>query len=130
VDLAPAGLVFDPKATLGLPFRVGAFSVISKTDFVGVVSRAPRTVLTLKLKNLRFGPGATIEFGIDRDLAAVKGGGNSADLLEGATVTVTTDDNGVVTQNSAPFQNQLGKGFSPIDGFGLIEAQAALSLLP
>ena len=130
IDLAPAGLVFDPSAKLGLPFRVGAFSGISKRDFAALVSRSPRTTLTVKLKNMSFGPGATLEFGIDRDVAATKNQGNSADLLAGVTVTVTTVDNGVTTQNTGTFQNQLGKGFSPIDGFGLIDAQAALSLLP
>ena len=130
IDLAPTGLVFDPSAKLGLPFRVGAFSGVSKRDFAGLVSRAPRTTLTVKLKNMSFGPGATLEFGIDRDVAATKNQGNSADLLAGATVTVTTVDNAVTAQNTGLFKTNSEKAHLRSMASGDHDAQAALSLLP
>jgi len=144
INLAPIPLVFDPSTSLGLPFRVGAFSGIRKTDFAGTVGTILvaktrlRKTLTVKLKNNSFAPGATLEFGIDRDSPlpplpngkVFYAGGNSADLLEGATVTVTTLDNNVSTQTTGTFTNSKGKGYAPTDGFGLIDAQAALNLLP
>ncbi len=137
IDLTPTQLIFDPSSRLGLPFRVGAFTGIGKKDFAGVVGTVTvagkklRKTLTVKLKNESFAPGATLEFGVDRDLAEIRGAGNSADLLEGAIVKVTTlDPNGVVAESSGTFTNTKGKGYSPLDGFGLIDAQAALNLLP
>jgi hypothetical protein len=127
INLATTGLFFDPRATLGLPFRVGAFTGIKKTNVVGVLSGTPKkTILTLKFAKGTFAPGATVDFGIDRDLIALGGGGNSADFLQGATVTIQTLDNNVLAEGSGTFTNQIGKGYSPVDGFGLINAKAAL----
>src|SRR5205085_11013742 len=56
------------------------------------------------------------------DLAGINAGGNSADLLGGASV--------IATINGQPFYgalgNQLGRGFIATDGNGLIDARAAV----
>lgn len=73
-------------------------------------------------------PGGVISFGIDRDIARTGGGGNSADLLARAKITAQILPPLAakpVTVKGA-FTNNIGTGWSPADGFGLINADAAL----
>jgi hypothetical protein len=84
--------------------------------------------------------GQGLQFGVDRDLAISGFGGsnegNGADELGGATflpsglavpagmkfVAERTDG----TKISGAMSNRLGYGFSPIDGYGLVNAEQAV----
>ncbi|MFL6521447.1 MAG: S8 family serine peptidase [Chthoniobacterales bacterium] len=119
IDLSHTALVFDPRSDLGFPFTVG-----QNSGGVSVTSNlsADMRVLTLNFGNT-FTPGKTIAFGIDRDLAGINASGNSADNLGGASVAAVVDPNAPLF---TAFNNQLGHGFSPADGQGLIDAKAAV----
>ncbi len=121
IDLSGAGLVFDPSTTTGLPFTVG-----SSEGNVGVTSQLIGTN-KLKLSFTSFGVGDSISFGIDRDLAATNSGGNGADLVGGATVSAKTVSAGTIT---GTFANVIRLGYSQLDGYGLLDASAAVKLLP
>jgi subtilase family protein len=122
IDLSHTALVFDPRSDLGFPFTVG-----QNSGGVSVTSNlsADMRVLTLNFGNT-FTPGKTIAFGIDRDLAGINAGGNSADNLGGASVTAVADPNAPLF---TAFNNQLGHGFSPVDGQGLIDAKLAVETI-
>jgi hypothetical protein len=100
-----------------------------------------------KQLDLTFAPGSfrsgdLLSFGVDRDEADGAGpvtgaaGGNSADLLGGgilipsgqfvdggATFFGTFEGGGTF---KGEFQNLIGKGYSPLDGFGFVNAEAAV----
>jgi len=116
IDVTPTGLEFDPNAEGGFPLTVG-----SSTGPV-ITSPLPTEktqVLTLTFSG--FTSGNTLTFGIDRDVAAIAGYGNSADLLGGALVTGTV--NGL--EGTLTMGNKFGTGFVDDDGYGLIDAKAA-----
>ena len=79
------------------------------------------------MRPARSSPGATLAFGIDRDLTALNAGGNSADLLTGATLKAQMLRAGAKTKATGAFVNQTGTGYSPVTGYGLIDAAAALA---
>ncbi len=119
IDLTNTSLVFDSNATNGFPFTVGnnpGNIVVSSS-----VS-ADQRVLTLSFGG-NFTPGQSISFGIDRDLAGISAGGNSADFLAGASVVATTNTGQTLY---GAFANILGSGFSPSEGYGLIDAESAV----
>ncbi len=129
IDLGPSGLKFDPSADLGFPFTVGKGHGIG-AGIVANFSGADDTVLAVKFPQGALKPGVTIEFGVDRDDATANSGGNSADLLAGATLKIKTKDaSGAVSKGTGTFVNSRGNGYSPVDGFGLIDAEAALTQL-
>jgi hypothetical protein len=66
---------------------------------------------------------SSVSFGIDRDFFG-DGGGNSADLLEGAKVSAITTQETL----SGVFVNIYGSGFSLADG--LIDAVKAANAVP
>jgi hypothetical protein len=119
IDLSTTPLVFDQSADLGFPFTVGQNS--------GGVSISPSFSADLRVLTLNFGdsftPGQTISFGVDRDLAAINAGGNSADLLAGADIAAVVDAGQMLY---GAFGNQLGKSFVATDGYGLVDAKAAV----
>ena len=69
-----------------------------------------------------------MKFGIDRDIASVRRAGNTGDLLARGVVTAAVLPTGAVkpVNQRAAFVNQMGSGFSPADGFGFIDGNAAL----
>lgn len=126
IDLGPSGLKFDPSPDLGFPFAVGKGHGIG-AGIVAGFSGPGETVLGVKFPAGGLKPGVTIEFGVDRDDATAESGGNSADLLAGATLKIKVRDaNGVMSKGVGPFVNSRGNGYSPVDGFGLIDGRAAL----
>lgn len=119
IDLTNTALVFDQRTDLGFPFTIGQNNGgVSVTPTLSADNR----VLTLTFGNT-FTPGKTISFGIDRDLAAITAGGNSADLLAGADMTAIVDSGQTLY---GAFANALGNGFAPTDGYGLADARAAV----
>lgn len=122
IDLTNTSLVFDPKADLGFPFTVGQNA--GNVSVSSALSPDLRT-LTLSFEN-SFAPGNSISFGVDRDLIGIHAGGNSADLLGGAAITATTASGQTLY---GAFVNQLGSAFSPTEGYGLIDAKAAVEAI-
>jgi hypothetical protein len=122
VDLSNTSIIFDPRADLGFPFTVGQND--GSVSITSSLSPDSRT-LTLTFGDT-FTSGKAISFGLDRDLAAINAGGNSADLLGGVSIAATI--------NSGPMLygalgNQLGDGFIPTDGHGLIDAKIAVEAI-
>lgn len=143
------GLVFDPNEGQGFPFTLGNVNGVPRsavtTQFTDPV---PSTIgptqyrrLTLSITAGAMTNGDVLKFGVDRDeadafrpLGAV--GGNSADLF-GAEVLLPQ---GTIAQGGATFSiklsdgsalqgvylNNIGEGYSPLDGFGFVNAQAAV----
>ncbi|NAZ87611.1 S8 family serine peptidase, partial [Kineococcus indalonis] len=148
------GVVFDPRPHVpdrrtgsyrgaGAPFAVGATSGGLDADDVTASFSAPAGTagqhrhLTLTFAR-GLGAGQGVRFGVDRDLAVSGSGGseegNGADELGGAVLlprglplpqglaftAVRADGSrlaGVVT-------NRLGRGFTPVDGYGVLDAEA------
>jgi len=126
INLAPAGLVFDRPSTA--PYiTFGNLVGLSATDVTVKPLSDPSPTLTLVIKSGAFTSNDVLSFGIDRDVAATNSGGNSADLLAGATVTLTLSSSQVIT---IPFSNNFGTGYSLLDGFGLIDGVKAVDALP
>jgi hypothetical protein len=144
------GLVFDERPDLGLPFAIGDTVGLDPSDVTNTFTQPaipPGVAGQWKQLNLRFrtgtfGNGDLVTFGVDRDEADAIGpagavDGNSADLLGGAVMLPS----GVIRSSGArffgsyedgtPFEgnfmNLIGKGYSPLDGYGFIDAEAAVN---
>ena len=80
-----------------------------------------------------FPTGGTLAFGIDRDDASLKppSGGNDADLLAGAAVKIKFSVGRRHPGQGRPARSptKTGTGYSPDVGYGLINAEAALTQL-
>jgi len=149
----PGGIVFDergaPLPAPGQPFVVGRTEGLTPLDVLGTFSLpadAPGLAgqwkqLDLKFLPGKFGSGDLLSFGVDRDETDVVGpggaaGGNSADLLGGGVLIPS----GKLVQGGAsffgkfdgnrPFRgeffNLVGHGYSQVDGYGFINAEAAV----
>ena len=138
-------------ALLGQPFVIGDRTVgLDAADITAAFSipaDPPAVAGQWKQLDLAFAPGSfrsgdRLAFGVDRDEQDQAGtlngaaGGNSADLL-GPTVRIPegTIASGAAEffgtfQGGAPFQgrffNLIGKGYSQLDGFGFVNAEAAV----
>ncbi|MGB0370179.1 MAG: S8 family peptidase [Opitutales bacterium] len=127
IDLAGTGLIFDTAGFGSTPFTLGQLSGITASDISATVVDGG-TTLSIALAPGTFTPGDRLNFVIDRDLAGL-GGGNAADLLDGATVTFSFD--GFLFQATATFENIIGTGWGAVDGMGIIDpVNAALSVAP
>lgn len=150
-----AGIVFDPRPTslgepgdwgdAGFPFTVGATSGGLRADRVSAsYSRSAgdgqfrRMTLSFDAGGMR--GGQSLAFGIDRDLAVSEtftaDAGNSADELGGAIdlpsgarlrdglvfEAVRVDGRRI----TGVMRNELGDEFTALDGFGLVDAEAAV----
>ena len=149
----PKGIVFDertaPLPAPGQPFVVGRTSGITPLDVTASFSKPadppglPGQWKQLDLKFLpgTFGNGDLLSFGVDRDETDVTGpggaaGGNSADLLGGGVLIPS----GKLVPGGASFFgkfesgwpfygeffNLIGHGYSQLDGYGFINAEAAV----
>jgi hypothetical protein len=149
----PGGIVFDERTTPlpapGQPFVVGQTVGLTPLDATGTFSLpADPPGLAGQWKQLdisflpgTFGSGDLLSFGVDRDATDVAGpngaaGGNSADLLGGGVLIPS----GKLVPGGARFFGQfqggfpfsgeffnlLGSGYSQLDGYGFINAEAAV----
>jgi len=145
--------VFDERSTPlpapGQPFIVGQSEGLTAADVTGTFSLpadAPGLAGQWKQLDLLFAPGSfasgdLLHFGVDRDEADVAGpggaaGGNSADLLGGGILIPS----GKYVPGGASyfgkfeggnpfrgeFYNLIGNGYSQLDGYGFINAEAAV----
>ena len=148
------GIVFDPRqggATVppretGFPFAVGGTSGGLSAASVSAAFSRPGGGWPGQFRRMhvRFrdglARGQAVRFGVDRDLAVSGIGGsnegNGADEIGGATFfpsgvavrsgmrfTATRADGATFT---GVVRNRLGRGFSPVSGYGLIDAQRAV----
>jgi hypothetical protein len=151
----PEGIVFDERTTPppppGQPFVIGSNTVgLDPADITASFSiPADPPALPGQWKQLdlafaggSFRSGDRLAFGMDRDEADQAGpvngaaGGNSADLLgDGVLIPEGTIELGGARffgtfQGGMPFQgrffNLIGKGYSQLDGFGFVNAEAAV----
>lgn len=146
----PKGLVFDERPGTGQAFIIGQSVGLRPNEVKNVFTlpAAPPGVagqwqqLDLRFRPGSFGRGDLLGFGVDRDEADATGpngavGGNSADLLGGGVLL----PQGTLTGGGASFfgsfeggsafsgrfWNLIGKGYSQVDGYGFINAQAAVN---
>ena len=142
------GVVFDTRAVSGQDFVLGRSLVppAAISAAFGVPASPPAVVgqfneLTVSIAGGALDNGKYFRFGVDRDEADAFGpsgaaGGNVADLL-GASVRIpegtiapggatfdATLGNGAVLRGT--FANQLGRGYSVQDGYGFVNAEAAV----
>ena len=149
----PGGIVFDergaPLPAPGQPFVVGRTDGLTPLDVLATFSLpadAPGLAgqwkqLDLKFQPGTFGSGDLLSFGVDRDETDVAGpggaaGGNSADLLGGGVLIPSgklvpggASFFGKFDGNRAfkgEFFNLVGRGYSQLDGYGFINAEAAV----
>ena len=140
-----------PRRTVGFPFTVGDTSGGLKSSTVSASYAQPygtgqyRQLTVTFSKGLK--KGQTLKFGIDRDLAvsfsgSTPGGpslvneGNGADELGGGVLLPSgeKDKSGLTftvvrtsgKRTSGELRNKLGSGFSPVDGYGLVDAEEAV----
>ena len=145
----PRGIVFDQREDLGVPFVVGKAVGLDPSDVSAIYLQPadPPGVagqwkqLRLKFLAGTFGNGDLVSFATDRDEADAFGpagavGGASADLLGGGVVLPTGEvrttgarifgayEDGTLFQGQ--FENLIGNGYSVLDGYGFINAEAAV----
>ena len=150
----PKGIVFDERTTPapppGQPFVVGRTVGLSAADITAAFSLPadpPGLPGQWKQLDLAFAPGSfrggdLLSWGMDRDEADGAGpvtgaaGGNSADLL-GDGVLIPSGDLALGGASffgsfsggrefQGRFFNLIGKGYSQLDGFGFVNAEAAV----
>jgi hypothetical protein len=119
IDLGPVGLFFNINRVSG--FRFTTSTIPAGTQVTSTITGARSTVLTLNFTGMQ--PGM-VQFGVGRAELATRTGGVSADLLAGATVTATLANPAATLTGT--FVNKTGTGYTPVDGFGLIDAVKAL----
>jgi hypothetical protein len=150
----PNGIVFDERATPlpapGQPFVVGRTIGLTPADVTGTFSMPadpPAVAGQWKQLNLSFSAGSfrsgdLLSFGVDRDEADAAGpvagaaGGNSADLLGGGILIPSGQfvpggasffgryEGG--SPFTGEFSNLIGRGYSQLDGYGFVNAEAAV----
>jgi hypothetical protein len=149
----PGGIVFDERAAPlpapGQPFVLGTLEALTALDVTGTFSLPadpPGLAGQWKQLDIAFAPGSftsgdLLHFGVDRDEADVAGpggaaGGNSADLLGGGVLIPSgkwvpggasyfgTFEGG--NSFKGEFYNLIGCGYSQLDGYGFINAEAAV----
>jgi hypothetical protein len=150
---SPGGIVFDERAAPppppGQPFVVGRTEGLTALDVTATFSLPadpPGVAGQWKQLNLSFLPGTfgsgdLLSFGVDRDQTDVAGpggaaGGNSADLLGGGVLIPSGRlvPGGAsffgTFEGASPFRgeffNIIGRGYSQLDGYGFINAEAAV----
>jgi hypothetical protein len=150
---SPGGIVFDersaPLPAPGQPFVVGRTEGLTPLDVQASFSLPadpPGLPGQWKQLDLAFLPGSfasgdLLSFGVDRDETDVAGpggaaGGNSADLLGGGVLIPSgtfvpggARFFGKFEGNhsfSGEFFNLIGRGYSQLDGYGFINAEAAV----
>jgi hypothetical protein len=127
------GIQLDPRVGPGLPVTLGSLKDIAATDvsFSALSDVAPFSkTLTVNFAPGSFGRKSVVHFGVDRDEVATGGGGNSADLLVGGTISGVVAGPGGDIPFTGTFTQALRKGYSPAEGLGLIDALSAVQALP
>ena len=120
IDLGSTGIFFNTNNRTGFAFK--AAQMPDGVQVTSVVTGTTSTILTLTFTGLQ--PGGVVQFGIGRAQRSTRSDGLSADLLGGATVTATLA--GPAATLNGTITNEMGTGFRPLDGWGLIDAMKAV----
>jgi hypothetical protein len=144
----PRGLVFDEREDAGFPFVIGTAKGVNPDRVRAELQQPadpPAVAGQWKQLRLRFldglGRNDLVAFGIDRDEADAIGpagavAGGAADLLGGGVLLPS----GEILPDGARFfgafedgttfegrmRNEIGTGYSPLDGYGFINAERAV----
>jgi hypothetical protein len=126
IDASKGDLSFDTAAGNPSP-TVGTTRGIDPGD-VSFVTGPASPLLTLNFTPGKFVSGCSVSFTIDQDNALTQVSGSQSDFLGAGTKFIATfgPKSGTVV---APFQNTIGFGFNRADGFGLVDAEAAVQFI-
>lgn len=131
IDASQGDLIFATKATNPAP-TIGTTVGIARSD-ISFVTGPASPLLTLKFKPGKFVAGDSVSFTIDQDNALTGVSGGQSDYLAAGTKFIATfgPTKDTVT---APFLinnifGTIGTGFSGADGFGLVDALAAVEFI-
>jgi len=137
IDGSKPGLTFNTKE-----FELGPTSGISSSDVTVQKPSKATPAFTLKFKKGAFTSGASISFTVGQDVAGTFAGFTqdqfgigceSEDLSFGATFTATASGTTDKTVTAAFVDGEVGNfpstGYLPTDGFGLINAVAAVQAI-
>jgi hypothetical protein len=124
IDATKGDLIFDPSAqnpspTLGAVVGIDPSAISLETTKV-----SPK--LTLRFTKGAFVSGATVSFTVDQDNAITKVSGGQSDYLSYGTTFTATFDGLFKDTIVGSFQNQIGEGWNRADGYGLVDALAAV----
>jgi Subtilase family len=126
IDASKGDLIFDTSAG-NPPPTVGTTRSIAPGDVSFVTGPAsPR--LTLNFTPGKFVSGDSVSFTIDQDNALTRVSGGQSDYL-GAGTKFTATFGPKKDTVIAAFQNTIGFGFNQADGFGLVDAEAAVQFI-
>ncbi len=137
IDLGLAKLDFDLSKAKGFPFTVGNVTGGVSTTVTSALKTGKKSDVhgKLILTFSAFPAGGTLQFGIDRDMVSTHAGGNAAyELANGTTsATILPPAGGAAVTVTGAFANDISAAsadvYSPADGYGFINAQAALTYL-
>ena len=126
IDASKGDLIFDTAAGNPSP-TIGTTRGIALGD-VSFVTGPASPLLTLNFTPGKFVSGCSVSFTIDQDNALTKVSGGQSDFLGAGTKFIATfgPTTGKVV---APFHNNIGFGFNQADGFGLVDALAAVQII-
>lgn len=147
------GIVFDPRPLGTAPFRDNGFPFTVGSATGGLTKGAVKATFSTKVPTGQYRRmtltftgdglerGERLQFGVDRDLAFPGAGiapdeGNGADELGGGVLMPqrTRITNGMKfvatrvdgTTFTGYFRNALGGGWTPLDGYGVVDAEQAV----
>jgi hypothetical protein len=126
IDASKGDLIFDTSAG-NPPPTIGTTRGIAPGD-VSFVTGPASPLLTLNFTPGKFVSGASVSFTIDQDNALTHVSGGQSDFL-GAGTKFTATFGPTSATVVAPFQNNIGFGFNRADGFGLVDALAAVQAI-
>jgi hypothetical protein len=126
IDASKGDLIFDTKAQNPAP-TIGTTRGIAAGD-ISFLTGPASPQLTLKFTPGKFVSGDSVSFTIDQDNALTKVSGGQSDYL-GAGTKFTASFGPTKDKVIGTFQNNIGFGFSRADGFGLVDALAAVDLI-
>ncbi len=139
INIGPGGEDYDispdvgslATGTGGYPFTIGLAQGVDASGITSTLgpnnAGTPRTKLTVHATRGSFPPSGVLSFGIDRNAIATMDSGNDADLLAGSVINVTfIRPDGKTDTATGTLVNDIGHGYSPDVGFGLINVDAAL----
>jgi Subtilase family len=126
IDASKGDLIFDTGAGNPSP-TVGTTRGIAASD-VSFVTGPASPMLTLNFTPGKFVSGCSVSFTIDQDNAITHVSGGQSDFLGlGTKFTATFGPNKATVV--APFFNNIGFGFNQADGFGMVDALAAVQFI-
>jgi hypothetical protein len=126
IDASKGDLIFDTKGQDPAP-TIGTTVGIAPSD-ISFVTGPASPLLTLHFKPGKFVSGDKVSFTIDQDNALTGVSGSQSDYLGAGTKFMASFGPTKDTVTGA-FQNRFGFGFNQADGFGLVDAQAAVDLI-